>query len=204
MSGFLLNPSEVFSELVQEGLQRRKVKAPPLVERYLVGLLEHYLSSNNLFVDSKHDQGQGGPTTLAEMYLLAHQKENFEKQDLLKRTGDRALYIGGFFGDSLSRKIVDIDYYVQIGGAAYGSLSGLIKDADLAQVYGVISRQFVSYVDVLTVISHKTMSQSDQGILRLYDRYLKTGSPLAKEQLVEKGLFHLASEAPSTRKKETA
>ena len=204
MSGFLLNPSEVFSELVQEGLARRKVKAPPPVERYLVGLLEHYLFSNNLFVDSKTEQGQSGPTTLAEMYLLAHQKENFEKQDLLRRTGDRALYISGFFGDSLSRKIVDVDYYVQIGGAAYSSLSGLIKDGDLAQVYGVISRQFVSYDDVLTVISHKTMSQSDQGILRLYDRYLKTGSPLAKEQLVEKGLFHLASEPLTGRKKETA
>jgi hypothetical protein len=100
--GLLLNPGRYFSEMVQDGCSKRNIKTYPAVQNYLVSVLEYYLDAKNLNADS---------STLAEMYLQANNLEGSERQGLLKRLGDKTLYISGFFADSLSRKLVDVDYY---------------------------------------------------------------------------------------------
>ncbi|MGZ3798493.1 MAG: hypothetical protein ACXVB1_19140, partial [Pseudobdellovibrionaceae bacterium] len=105
-----LSPTSFFTELVQNGLTQRKVQTLPLVENYLVNLLQHYLDARNLFdCEYASESGQKNPQTLAEMYLTAQNAELYSKVELLRKLGDRTLYISGFFGDSLSRKVVDID-----------------------------------------------------------------------------------------------
>lgn len=185
-----LSPTSFFQELVQEGLSQRKVKTHPLVENYLVNLLQHYLDARNLF-DSEYanESGQKNPQTLAEMYLTAQNADPIAKSGMLRKLGDRTLYISGFFGDSLKRKVVDVDYYAEIGGAAYGSLAHCTREDTLVRVYETFSRQFLDFVDVLTYISHYSFVKSDESILRLYERYMKTGSDLAREKLVEMGVL---------------
>ncbi|MNL70447.1 hypothetical protein D3C87_1954520 [compost metagenome] len=51
----------------------------------------------------------------------------------------------------------------------------------------------MDFVDVLTFISHQSLIKSDQSILRLYDRYLRTGSELAKDKLIEAGVLTVPS-----------
>jgi hypothetical protein len=137
---------------------------------------------------------------LAELFLKAQNESSSTLRiDLLKKLGDTSLYISGFFGDSLNRKLVDIDYYADMGGVAYGSLSKEIADQSLAEVYDCFSTRFIEFVDVLTYMSQKTQVQTDQDLLRLYDRYLATGSKLAEEQLLEKGVLN--SELRKTKSK---
>jgi hypothetical protein len=57
-------------------------------------------------------------------------------------------------------------------------------------MYGEFSARFSGFVDVLTYISQDSLVQSNKDLLRLYDRYLVTGSRLAEEQLMEKGLLN--------------
>jgi hypothetical protein len=187
----LASPREFFVEMVDHGLNKRNVKAVPAVQSYLVSLLEYYLDARNLFDESFSESGERKSKTLAEMFLVAANASPGDKVGLLKKLGDRSLYISGFFGDSLERKIVDIDYYAEMGGAAYGSLADHVSDDMMAQVYRIFSREFLSYVDVLTYISQRSMIQSDQSLLRLYDRYMRTGSELAKEKLIEMGVLTL-------------
>ena len=179
----LLTPRQYFVEMVENGLTKRRIDTYPAVQTYLVGLLEFYLDARNLFDDPVSESGEKNPQTLAEMLLLAANAEKFEKVELLKKLGDRSLYISGFFGDSLSRKIVDIDYYAEMGGTAYANLANVTKEDTVAQVYRVFSTRFLDFVDVLTYISQQAMVQSDQSLLRLYDRYMRTGSELARERL---------------------
>ncbi|MGZ3769703.1 MAG: hypothetical protein ACXVCP_00885 [Bdellovibrio sp.] len=188
----LLSPTSFFQELVAEGISQRKIQTFPLVENYLVNLLQHYLDAKNLF-DSGYtnESGQRNPTTLAEMYLTAQNAETPYKVELLRKLGDKTLYISGFFGDSLERKVVDIDYYAEIGGAAYASLAHCTREDTMAKVYETFSRRFLDFVDVLTYISHYSLVKSDESILRLYDRYMKTGSELAREKLVKMGVLTL-------------
>lgn len=185
-----VTPEGFFKELVQKGLSQRKVKAIPLVENYLVNLLQHYLDARNLFESTyANESGQKSPQTLAETYLTAQNADASTKVEMLRKLGDRTLYISGFFGDSLSRKVVDIDYYADIGGAAYASLAHCTREDTMVKVYSTFSKQFLEFVDVLTYISHHSFIKSDESILRLYDRYMRTGSELAREKLVEMGVL---------------
>lgn len=186
----LLSSTEYFNEVVDDALKSRKLKADLYVKQYLVNLLEFYLSTENLFEKETVDEsGKRKPQTLAELYLIAVNSEWNMKVDLLRKLGDRALYISGFFGDSFARKIIDVDYYVNMGGNAYYELSySLQKNDPLKKVYSVFSKRFPEFVDTLTYISHKSMISNNQSVLRLYDSYLKTGSELAKEKLMEMGI----------------
>jgi hypothetical protein len=190
-----ISPDGYFQELVQKGLSQRKVNTYPHVESYLVHLLKHYLDARNLHDEPYlNEGGQKNPQTLAECYLIAQNSELPVRTEMLRKLGDRALYISGFFGDSLSRKIVDIDYYAEIGGAAYASLAHTTREDTLAVVYSTFSQRFLEFVDVLTYISHQSLIKSDESILRLYDRYMRTGSELAKEKLVEMGVLTLPAD----------
>lgn len=191
------SPREYFSQAVRGALESRGIETFPRVESYLVELLEHYLDARNLFEPEHDETGQPRPKTLAELYLIAANSEPVIRVELLKKLGDRSLYISGFFGDSLERKLVDLDYYAEMGGAAYRELSAAIREDALARVYQVFSRHFIDYVDVLTLISQNSMVQNNQSLLRLYDRYLRTGSDLAREKLIEMGVLNLPT--PGTK-----
>ncbi len=188
-----LSPEGFFEEQVREGLSQRKIKTYPVVEDYLVKLLHHYLDTRNLFEPEYNESGERQPQTLAELYLMAQNAEPIVRLEMLRKLGDRSLYISGFFGDSLSRKIVDVDYYAQMGGAAYASLAHVTREDRLAKVFKTFSQQFLEFVDVLKYISHRSFVQTDQNILRLYERYLRTGSDLDREKLQEMGVLAVAA-----------
>lgn len=197
----LLDSGDFFNEIVEDALSSRKLKTDTQVKKYLVNLLEFYLSTENLFEREIVDEhGRRKPQTLAELYLTAVNSEWSQKVDLLKKLGDRALYICGFFGDSFTRKIIDVDYYVSMGGNAYYELAYALEKRDpLRKVYTTFSKNFSDYVDTLTYISHKSMISNNQSVLRLYDNYLRTGSEVAKEKLLEMGIVTI----PTNGKKAT-
>jgi hypothetical protein len=178
---------EYFRQSLHEALTERKVETYPVVESYLVEILEHYLFTENLF-DEERSTGRRSRETLAETMLKAATATPRVRFDLLKRLGDGALYVSGFFGDSLQRKIVDVDYYIDMGSTAYLSLSQVVYEDTFSQLYKEIAIKFNEFVDVFSLMSRKSMNSEDN-ILRLMELYAKTESPLARERLAEKGLF---------------
>lgn len=180
---------------MKDALVRTKVATIPAVETYIVGLLEHFMSADKLF-DEEPETGQRQTSTLAEMFLRAINSQSSEQFSMFKKLGDTSLYISGFFGDSLNRKVVDIDYYAGMGGTAYQNLSHVVRSEDQRNLYGELSSKFLGFVDVLTYISTKSLMNNNQNVLRLYERYVKTGSDLARDQLLEKGIV-----APANLKK---
>ena len=189
-----ISPEEHFSEVVKEACAHRHIKTQPHIEAYLVQLLKFYLDSKNLHGPLLDDSAERPPETFAEMYLQAINSETTKKKELMRTVADRALYLTGFFSDSLQRKVVDLDYYVEIGSAAYSNLSAWSKQDTLCAVYSTFSKRFHEYVEVLNYISEKSIVQSDQNVLRLYDRYLRTGSDLAREKLTELGVVTVPKE----------
>ncbi len=185
----LASPRQFFFDRIDEASKRLKFAPLPTSRNYLAQLLEHFMFAKNL-----------NEEPLAELYLKAQNSPTPIKTEMLKKLGDSSLYISGFFGDSLSRKLVDIDYYVDMGGVAYGTLSSTAASEDMSQMYNEFSRRFPIFVDVLTYISQDALVQSNGDLLRLYDRYLATGSRLAEEQLMEKGLLNADIQKSKTNK----
>ncbi len=187
-TNLILSTNEFFDEVIADAMQKRKVEALPQVKDYLVGLMKFYMDARNLHDDTLDETGRKRPQTLAELYMEAQNADHSTKVEMLKRLGDRTLYISGFFSESFSRKIVDVDYYVEMGEVAYAQLSTVTKQDTLSRIYSVFSKRFIEFADVLTYVSQSASIQSNHDVLQLYDRYLKTGSELARERLHDLGV----------------
>lgn len=191
LDSLLISSKNFFQEKVETAVQKRGIKTIPQAVNYLVDLLEHYMFTDNLF-EKDQDNGKHKKQTLAEMYLTAQQAEQPPEKriSLLKKLGDTSLYMSGFFSDSLKRKIIDVDYYINMGGTAYGTLAATTSTDLNARVFEEFSEKFVDFMDVLTLISQESAQSSNKDLLRLYDRYMLTGSELAKEELQKQGLLN--------------
>ena len=110
----------------------------------------------------------------------------------MQRIGDVALFISGFFADGLAGKAVDVDYYIYMGGTAYGSLSeeirGTFRGKAFAPVYKELAAKFQVLVDVLNEVADGAKDSSDVDLLRAYELWLKTGSRRARALLRQSGV----------------
>jgi len=170
---------EFFKHQVECAMQRQHLHASDWTVYYLVRLLASYVSRTAS--DAEHD---GEPIGVRLARALA--AGNGPQRDHLRRIADQALFVAGFFGDSLQRRAVDLDYYITVGGLAYGRLASNDEDA-FADVFGELAEKFVPVVDVLADISDRTWG-SNRDLLRVYERWLRTGSKRDQALLVEHGL----------------
>jgi hypothetical protein len=74
-----------------------------------------------------------------------------------------------------------------MGEYAYGSLSRRDEDA-FCDVFAELARKFVGFTDVLSDVSERTALASNADVLRLYEKWLRTGSPRDGQRLVDKGI----------------
>jgi hypothetical protein len=190
--GIVASPSllEYFRDVLVTAMERQRVQVAQATEFYLVNLLADFCKAEALFAP---DEGRGGGAResepLAFMLKRAQETHGFERVRELKRLGDTSLYVSGFFGDSLSTKLVDIDYYIAMGGRAYSALSELFRDASLGALYGDLADKFVRHVDLLSEVSDHAAVGTNQGLLRLYERWVRTGSRRVARLLGERGVL---------------
>jgi hypothetical protein len=171
---------EYFKELVDGALSHQGLATQELTAYYVVQLLASFLQRN--VAAPQDDQ-----TPLAVQLGRALESAGMQQRATLKEIGDVSLFISGFFSDSLNRKLVDIDYYISIGGCAYNALSRVETDT-FATVFAELGEKFVGFVDVLTEISERTSCTSNADLLRLYEKWLRTGSRRSGQLLVERGV----------------
>lgn len=172
-------PAEYFKELVESALVRQHLRAGEHTSYYLVNLLCRFVR-----LDAKGaDHGE----PLALRLARALESGGLEQRERLRRLGDFSLFVSGFFSDSLNRRAVDVDYYVSMGEYAYGSLSRRDEDA-FSDVFGELARKFVGFMDVLADVSERTTLSSSADVLRLYEKWLRTGSARAGQQLIDRGI----------------
>ena len=175
---------EFFFEMINESKSKVKFQPSEIASCYLVELMESFVCSNASFEEINK---KNKSNTLAEIFLQATSGSDKNKIKVLKKMADTTLYISGFFGDSLNKKLININYYVNMGESAYGTLSAQVNDSTFSELYLEFAKKFIKFVELLTYISLKVNLQSDQDVLRLYEKYLLTGSILAKEKLIEEG-----------------
>ena len=180
--------TEFFRQEVSEARSELGVKMTDLTEYYLVNLLCEF---------SRRD-GVGaapGEEPLAFLYKRASEATLAQRVQILKNLGDVALYMAGFFTDFVERSLVDVDYYISMGGNAYSNLSGIVGNQrhgeTFGELYGQMAHKFTELVDVLNQISDRTRDKSDRDadLLKMYDRFARTGSERLRRVLLEKGLL---------------
>lgn len=181
MSDAVVRPesaAEYFKELVEGAIAHQRIAAGELTSFYVVNLLTGFLQR-----PAEEDQ-----TPMAFRLAEALDAAGMRQRASLKQIGDFSLFISGFFADSLNRKLVDVDYYVSIGGTAYTALSRYETDA-FSPVFAELAENFVRFVDVLSEVSERASCGSNADLLRLYERWLKTGSRRSGQLLAERGVM---------------
>src|SRR4051794_3437503 len=107
---------EYFKELVDGAISHQRLAAQELTAYYVVQLLASFLQREVA-------AGADAQMPLAVRLGRALDGGGVHQRATLREIGDVSLFISGFFADSLTRKLVDVDYYISIGGCAYNALS---------------------------------------------------------------------------------
>ena len=170
--------SEFFHEQLGSALRNQGMPTREEVEAYLVNLLAAYSTW------APTDEPLG--VKLAEAQLAAPE----ERVRALRQVADTSLYLSGFFAESLSRRLVDVDYYISLGGSAYGQLARTYgrRHAAASEVYDELGHHFGDYVEVLAEVSQTSSLGTSAGVVQLYERWLRTGSDWAERRLRKSGV----------------
>ena len=176
---------EFFHEVVTDALAVVDLEASEPAGWYLVGLLGE-------MTRARLTDEPLGPK------LAQPGADAGERVRTLKHVGDTSLYVAGFFAESLTRSLVDVDYYVSIGQSAYAQLARQLdrgrgplpsrsmtrggQQRTLTEVYEELADKFPSFVDVLAEVRKRTDFASPD-IGKLYDIWLRT-----RDEWIEKKL----------------
>lgn len=184
------NLQDYFRTSIDDVVARQQVEIDPHASHYVVNMLTLFSRSDELYED---DGESYGLRPLALMLADAADAPSVEHRNhLLQRIGDVALFIAGFFADSLASRAVDIDYYIHMGGNAYGSLSdevrGTFRGNAIAGVYRELAIKFHLLVDVLNEVRDGPCDGSDLDLIRTYEVWRKTGSRRAEALLRRQGV----------------
>ena len=165
---------EFFHEVVTDALTAVDLDASEPAGWYLVGLLGDFTKAR------LSDEPLG---------IKLHQAPDDpgERVRTLKQVGDTSLYVAGFFAESLTRSLVDVDYYVGIGQNAYAQLArSLGSHRSIGDVYEELAQKFPKFVDVLAEVRKRVNIAEANGssdVGKLYEIWLRT-----REDWIEKKL----------------
>jgi hypothetical protein len=184
------NLREYFHDALHGALAHQRVAVEDQTKQYVVNLLTLFARSEQLYEIS---DGHVRLKPLWQMLAEALEAPTAQERERgLQRLGDISLFIAGFFAHSFARKLVDIDYHIAMGGRAYGTLaSALVRGRKqvLGRVYAELAAKFLPLVDALGEISDSAGRRyTHADILRLYEIWLKTGSPRARGLLQRLGV----------------
>ena len=144
--------------------------------------------------------------TLVELQLHAARGSRSQAIRAYRSLGDRALVTSGFFRQSLTRKLVSRQYYLDMGAAAYDTLAGLLRAAGfggpvvgegssrgLDDIYDELAHAFEACSEVLSEVRDAVRSDdggqiTDGDIVELYEEWLATGSPRIAARLARLGV----------------
>jgi len=181
---------DFFRESMNSAIANQGVNVDEHATHYVVNLLTLFSRSEDLY--ESHGEVYGLKPLALMLADAAEASSAVERNASLQRIGDVALFIAGFFADSLQYRLVDLDYYIHMGGTAYGSLSdeirGTTRGRALAAVYRELAYKFQIVVDLLNEIRDGVRHSSDVDLLRTYEVWLRTGSRRAARLLRQHGV----------------
>jgi hypothetical protein len=177
-----------FHDVVDDAMRKKQVAATEAAEYYLVSLLTDFAKP-----DARSCEALERPLTLLlDEALHAPGQERFER---LRVLGDGVLYVSGFFAPHLETRGVEVRYVTSLGARAYDSAGKMLRGAsgDAApDLFFELAENFGQFAELLTAVAEKlslAATPSSVGILKMYERWLKTGSESLGSELLEHGVL---------------
>jgi hypothetical protein len=154
----------LWHEIIHEAEKTCAVKLQDTVEAYLVFLIMRYVSKPEM-----------AKQVIAPEFLAGMQEVSpIQRELILQGVGDKCLLFSGLFPKMTEKRLVKISYFVNLGQSAYGTLAKTSND-----IYSLLTKQFVTLMDVLQSIRHYDHHFPDLLPIQAYDLWNETGSQRA-------------------------
>ncbi len=170
-----------FHEQLGQVRQSQNFDATEVSEIYVLNLLETFAQPDQLFIVD--ESGRRQSEALAMILHGAVFGNPADQVHHYKRLGDLALFISGFFSDSLKRRSVGVSYYIDMGQAAYATLAGLIRGSAsgvFRDLYQELAESFSGWVEVLCQLSEQlglTRRLHELADIELFERWGRLDGP---------------------------
>ncbi len=152
-----------FYESLREANQAIIKPVPQETLFYSSDVLNKYCDSKEFFEET---EGRVKNKILGEKLLTASTKPFSEQKRIYKDVADTSLFLCGYFFESVNAKLIDINYYKQIGESAYLRLNSLAPQyMDMPSFYNLMADLFNDVVDVISVVASKDKSDPQKHLL---------------------------------------
>jgi hypothetical protein len=182
------NLETFFHDVVDDAMKKKHVEATEAAEYYLVSLLTDYARPA-----ARSCEALERPLTLLlDEALHAPGPERFER---LRVLGDGVLYVSGFFAPHLETRGVEVRYVTSLGARAYDGAGKMLRgasDETAPDLFFELAQNFELFASLLSSVAEQlslAAAPTSQGLLKLYERWLKTGSESIGSELLERGVL---------------
>ena len=155
-----------FRDQVGSALSNQAVEIDDTTTVYLVNLLTAFTHARELFEDT--DDG------LQIKPLAMHYADAISAPRVAEKS-------------AALRKLVDIDYYIAMGGTAYSCVHDISTTHKMSReqtgMFAELAEKFSALVEALNEIGEGSNLHSNSDLLRIYEIWLKTGSDRAYDKL---------------------
>ncbi len=180
--------SDFFHQQLDQLMEEHQVNTREEIKFYLVNLLDDHTSIDG---DSMLH------VPLAQRLMEALETaSDLDKLRKYRQLGDTALYASGFLSAYLDNKGISQRYVANVGERAYASASDLAgrtfaaTETDPASIYAELAERFRDLASVLDDLrEHTACLRTPQDIIKLYDRWRRTKSPILAKRLCAQGVF---------------
>lgn len=141
---------------------------PESIIYYSSEVLEKFSLSEDFFDFS---EGKAKEKILGMKLLEATQYPREEQKRIYKDVADMSLMVCGYFSESVSKKIVDTQYYSQLGKMAYGRLDNCAPAfLDIPCFYSMLATSFENLTTLLNLLANKNKNEKDSNFLLSKER----------------------------------
>jgi hypothetical protein len=179
---------DFFRELLALAIENQRARVQQTTELYLANLLSGFLQTEALLV--REEDGSLQRKAFALLLKDALDEEGVARAQALRRLGDTSLFVSGMFSESLSSNLVDVEYAIAMGSRAYDALGDVAErhGRGARSLWDELSEKFSQLVEILNEVSERTLASSNAGLLRIYEKWMKTGSARVAMLLAEHGV----------------
>ncbi len=185
--------SGFFREALTVALEERRVRTSETTAHYLVSLLADFAHPDEL----AQETFERPLPLLLEEALNSAGRERFER---LRTLGDTVLYTSGFFLDHLQTRGVELSYVSTLGARAYVNAATMLRGArggaggeGAPELFDELADKFHPFAEVLATVADglfaNSAAASDSGLLKAYERWLRSGSTQLASALASRGVI---------------
>jgi hypothetical protein len=168
-----------FYERLLELNKKSLCPVPQSILYYSSDVLDKFALSQDFFEVS---EGKVREKILGMKLLEATHMSRDEQKKIYKEVADMSLLVCGYFSESVNKKIVDIQYYSQLGKMAYGHLNSIFPSfLDIPSFYSMFATCFESMTTLMSILAAKGRGEDSHLIFR---KALKSEAVTEKELLV--------------------